>query len=81
VSGISPDRPAVNGRGSWKSWLRLILALGWILLATRPSFQRRAPKPPRRPDEPAIWKLVVWMILFVTLFYATWILPALLKGG
>jgi hypothetical protein len=62
VRVMSQDRRVVNGTGSWKPWLRLILALGWLLLAATISFQRRAPKPPRHPDEPT-WKLVVWLIL------------------
>jgi len=80
VSGIPEDRPVANGTGSWKRWLQLILALGWLLLATRVSFQRSAPRPPRSPDEPATWKLVLWMIVFLILFPAAWILPYLVRG-
>jgi hypothetical protein len=68
----------VSGR---KLQLRLIVALGWLLLVTGVSFMRGPTKDYGRPDEPATWKLVVWLVLFFVLVPASFVLPTLLKGG
>jgi peptidoglycan/LPS O-acetylase OafA/YrhL len=57
------DRPAVAGASCWKRWLRLAIAAEWLLVAATISF---VPKPRRPADEP-MWKLVVWLILFLAL--------------
>jgi hypothetical protein len=64
VDVVPKDRPLVNGTGYWRLWLRLAFALGWLLLAGTISF---VPKPRRPADEPTMWKLVLWLILFFAL--------------
>jgi hypothetical protein len=60
VSSMAPgDRPG-RAAGYWKVWLRLFLALGWLLLAVTISFMSK----PRRPaGEVPTWKLLLWLIL------------------
>jgi hypothetical protein len=60
VSSMVPgDRPG-RAAGYWKVWLRLFLALGWLLLAVTISFMSK----PRRPaGEVPTWKLLLWLIL------------------
>jgi hypothetical protein len=59
--GLAPeDRPPGRATSYWRLWLRLFLALGWLLLAVTISFMTK----PRRPaGEVPTWKLVLWLIL------------------
>jgi hypothetical protein len=61
VGAVPGDRPAVPGAGYWKQWLRLAVAVGWLLHAAAVWY---VPKPRRPAGELPAWKLVVWFILF-----------------
>jgi hypothetical protein len=65
----------------WRVQLRLNVALTWLLLATGAAFLRRPTKDYWRPDEPATWKLVVWLVLFLVLVPAGFVIPSLFKAG
>jgi hypothetical protein len=65
VSTVPDDRPAGAVMGCWKLWLGLLLVLGWLVIVSIEFI--RDDRRPRRPEgEPASWKVVLWMILFVT---------------
>ncbi len=71
VSVVRKGRPAASHRDYWTLWLRLFLALGWLLLIATISFVTK----PRRPaSEPPMWKMVVWLILFAALLRASMVL-------
>ena len=75
VSVVPEDRPVGSGTGYWRLWLRLFLALGWLLLAVTISF---VPKPRPPAGDLPMWKLVLWLILCFALLRAA---AFLLKGG
>jgi uncharacterized membrane protein YoaK (UPF0700 family) len=60
VSVVPEDPRPGHGAGYWKAWLRLFLALSWLLVVAAITFMSK----PRRPaGEVPTWKLVLWLIL------------------
>ncbi len=55
--------------------------MGAVLCMVGLVFVRGAPRPGRPRDEPARWKLVVWMILFVALLPTGLILAEILAAA
>jgi hypothetical protein len=64
---VPEDRPAASRTGYWKQWFRLVLALGWLLLAATISFVPGR----RRPagDLPRA-RHVAWLICSIVLIGA-----------
>jgi len=62
VSVATEDHPGADALGSWKQWLRLALALGWLLFVVSIWFVKGTPRPRRPEDEPATWKLAIRLI-------------------
>jgi hypothetical protein len=64
---VPEDRPAAGGSGYWRQWFRLVLALGWLLVAATISFVPGR----RRPagDLPRA-RHVMWLICSVVLIGA-----------
>lgn len=81
MSTALDDRQGRKRVSPWRLQLRLIVALSWVLLAVGVSFLRGPTKDYSHPDEPATWKLVVWLVLFFVFVPAAFVLPSLIKGG
>jgi hypothetical protein len=64
VSSAGDDPPVADNAGYWRQWLAILLVLCWICAAAV-AFVTDTSKPHGPADEPATWKLVVWLILFV----------------
>ena len=68
------DHPPAHETGSWKLWLGLPIALGWLLFVLSISFMRgtqRFRRPDDQPDGgPQPWEQVLWGAIGIVCFLA-----------